>query len=535
MVQELQSVRIMIVEDEYILAMNLRESLEALSYTVTEIVDTAELAIEKAAEHRPNLILMDIRLRGKMDGIQAAEQIWNQFEIPVIYLTGHSDRGTVERATLTSPFGYILKPIRDNELYVAIQTALSRYEREHFLSTILQGMGDGVVVVDAQLQIKYLNPVAETLTGWPLSEAREQNSTEIIQFIDESTQLPVEHPILSALQQNATIYLNGQTLLVTRNGQTFPVADSATPLKDGQGAITGAVMVFRDDTPRRVIEAHNQALERAQQMEVQLKKLQQLNDLKDDFLATTSHELRTPLSNIKLAICMLETVLNQQGILRMESFSDAPPVARYLTILRDECDQELNLVNDLLEMRSIEAGAYSLEPAAIQLQDWLPHIAESFQDRAVSQQQTLQVTVSPELPPLISDTFGLTRIVSELLNNACKYTPAHEQIQLIAQLIEEQPMTADPASENQAEPDAPRLPIQIIVRNSGTQISEEHLTHLFEPFYRIPSNDPWKHGGTGLGLALVKKLIGHMHGTIAVTHHEGWTTFTLQLPLSLSD
>lgn len=176
----LKTVRVLIVEDEYILARNLREGLESLGYQVLGIVDSGEAAIEKAIELRPSIILMDIWIRGELDGIQAAERIWQQLQIPVIYVTGHSDQSTVERATLTSPFGYVLKPVREKELYVAIQTALSRYEREQFFSTVLQGMGDGIIVVDPQLHIKYLNLAAEALTGWQLDEVKERLVTEIV-------------------------------------------------------------------------------------------------------------------------------------------------------------------------------------------------------------------------------------------------------------------------------------------------------------------------------------------------------------------
>jgi CheY-like chemotaxis protein len=156
--QNTKTIQVLVVEDEYILAINLQESLESLGYSVVDIADTAEAAIERATQLHPNLILMDIRLRSEMDGIQAAEYIWNHLQIPIIYVTGHSDKSTVERATLTFPFGYILKPVREQELYVAIQTALNRYEREQFLSSVLRGIGDGVMVIDAQLQIKYMNP-----------------------------------------------------------------------------------------------------------------------------------------------------------------------------------------------------------------------------------------------------------------------------------------------------------------------------------------------------------------------------------------
>lgn len=528
----LKSVRLLIVEDEYILALNLQESLESLGYTIVDIADSAEAAIAIVIEQRPNLVLMDIRLRGEMDGIQAAEQIWKQFQIPIIFVTGHSDKSTVERATLTFPFGYILKPVREKELYVAIQTALNCFEREQFFSTVLQGMADGVIVTDTRLHIKFFNRVAECLTGWKLSETREQLVTNVIQFVDELDGHSIENPMLSALQQNATVYLNDHTLLITKSGTTLPVADSATPLQNQDGEITGVVLVFRDDTQRRLLEERNLAMERTQQVEIQLQELQRLNDLKDDFLATTSHELRTPLSNIKLAIRMLEVILNQKGIFNLEGAAKAESITRYLTVLRDQCDQELSMVNDLLDMRSIEAGAYPLDPAPIQLQDWLPYITVGFQDRVKLQQQKLQVSVPSGLPPFISDLSSLTRIMSELLNNACKYTPANEKIEVVVQLISLEQHAPTETQSGISPASAER--VQIIVRNSGVEIAPEQLAKIFEPFYRIPSNDPWKHGGTGLGLALVKKIVTYIQGEIKVSSNQGWVIFTLQLPLALA-
>lgn len=520
----LETIRILVVEDEYILAMNLQETLESLGYSVLDLVDSAEAAIAQAANLRPDLVLMDIRLRGEMDGIQAAEQIWNQFQIPVIYVTGHSDQSTVERATLTYPFGYILKPIRETELYVAIQTAISRYQREQFLTTVLQSMGDGIVVVDQHLRVQYLNPVAELLTGWLLDQAKRKSATEVVQFFDELTQSPLENPLVAALQQNATVYLNGHTLLITRDGARIPVADSAAPLKNLEGTTTGAVMVFRNDTQRRLREERNLAAERAVRLEAQMQELERLNQLKDDFLATTSHELRTPLSSIKLAIYMLETVLNQQGSCSLDQLPNAEDITRYLNILREQCDQELKLVNDLLDMRSLDAEAYPLELTTIRLQDWLPHVAEMFQTRTDVQQQTLTVDVPAELPSITSDVPSLTRIVSELLNNACKYTPPAHQIQVIVQLASaEFPINPTVPPDNT---------LQIMIRNSGTQIAPDQLSLIFDPFHRIPGNDPWKHGGTGLGLALVKKLVQYLGGAIAVESDQGWVTFTVHLPLN---
>lgn len=515
-IQSPKTIQILVVEDETIIALNLKESLESLGYAVVGIATSGEKAVEKATKFRPDLVLMDIRLKGSMDGIAAAQQIWERFSIPAIYVTGHSDQSTLERAKVTAPFGYILKPVKEQELYVAIETALQRYEREHLLSAILKGMGDGVIVVNPQSRIQFLNPVAESLTGWQMCEARDRELTEVFNVVDEKTQQPVNYLVSAAIQQNTTVYLEDGIVLITKSGITIPIADSAAPIKDNKGAITGIVLVFRDITQRRLAEERNLAMERARQLELQMAELQRLNQLKEDFLNTISHELRTPLSNIKMAVRLLETFLNQRGLLSSETLSDSQSMARYLNILQDQCNQELNLVNDLLDMRSLDAGAYPLELSSIQLQDWIPNLIESFQARFQQQQQSVQISIASELPPLVSDMPIFSRILRELLNNACKYTPAGEQIVVTAQ-----PLLGE---------SVPLGGVQLSVSNSGVELPTEELSRIFDPFYRIPRNDPWKHGGTGLGLALVRKLVHRLQGTINVTSSQGWTTFMVEIP-----
>ncbi len=511
-----RKIEILVVEDERIIAINLKESLESLGYSVPAIAASGEKALEKATEFRPDLVLMDIRLKGHMDGISAAQQIWELLQIPVIYVTGHSDQSTLERAKVTAPFGYILKPLKERELYVAIETALQRYEREQLLSSILKGMGDGVIVVDQECRVQFSNSMAQSLTGWQLSEARERELSEIFNIVDEQTGQPIDNPVRAVLQQNATLYLEDHILLISKEGNTIPIGDSVAPIKDNNGVITGAVLVFRDITQRRLAQERNLAMERARYLEIQMTELQRLNQLKDDFLSTVSHELRTPLSNIKLAVQLLETVLDQQGLLNSETLSNSSLMTRYLKILEDQCNQELKLVNDLLDMRAIDADAYPLDLSPIQLQDWIPHLLEGFQDRTQTQQQRLQISISPNLPPLVSELSSLTRILSELLNNACKYTPPGEEIVVIAQA------TLVEASSQGS--------VQIRVSNSGVEISTEELPRIFEPFYRIAQNDPWKHSGTGLGLAVIRKLVNRLQGKIDVTSSQGWTTFMIQIP-----
>ena len=243
----------------------------------------------------------------------------------------------------------------------------------------------------------------------------------------------------------------------------------------------------------------------SQQETVELKKL---NQLKDDFLSTVSHELRTPMTSIKTAVSMLELVLKQAGVLNAEPNR----VAQYLQILRKECDREISLINDLLALSSLEAEDKLLCLSALDLSTWISPIVESFAERTRSQQQSLEIDIPPDLPKLTTDESNLERILTELLDNACKYTPASERIVVTAK----------------AEIDS----LQLQVSNSGVEIPASERSRIFDKFYRIPNNDPWKHGGTGVGLALVKKLVKRLEGTIQATASFGWTSLIVELPLT---
>ena len=294
----------------------------------------------------------------------------------------------------------------------------------------------------------------------------------------------------------------------------------ACPIADDQGVLGDLWLVnqkhlsFDEQDVQLVQLVANQcaiALRQARlylEAQTQVIELERLNRLKDDFLSTVSHELRSPMANIKMAIQMLEVVLGQKGILDAETSR----AARYFQILRDECQREINLINDLLDLSRLEAGTETSSLTTLNLQTWIPKIVEPFLERASRQQQHFQVDIAAGLPSLTVDQSHLERILTELLHNACKYTPAGETITVAAQVNAET--------------------VQLRVSNSGVEIAPNELAHIFNKFYRIPGNDPWKHGGTGLGLALVKKLVDHLGATIRVDSAPEQTTFTLQCPIS---
>ena len=290
-----------------------------------------------------------------------------------------------------------------------------------------------------------------------------------------------------------------------------------TPIVDDQQVVGDLWLInhsyygFKEEDIRLVQQVANQcaiAIRQArlyQAAQTQVQELERLNHLKDDFLSTVSHELRTPMTNIKMAIQMLEVAAHQQ-----DSALQASAIERYLGILQKECQREIHLINDLLDLSRLDSDPSLPILSSLDLQTWLPRITEPFQDRVTKQQQTLALQIPLQMPLLVTAPTDLERILTELLNNACKYTPAQETITILVNVTAEA--------------------FAIQVCNTGIDLPSHELLRIFDKFYRIPNNDPWKHGGTGLGLALVKKLVERIGGSITVENQANQLSFTLQLP-----
>jgi PAS domain S-box-containing protein len=261
--------QILIVEDDSIVVMELQDRLQSLGYGVAAVASSGKEAIEKAAETHPDLVLMDIRLKGAMNGIEAAKEIRACFDIPVVYLTAYADENTLQRAKATEPYGYILKPFEERELRTNIEIALYKYEMERklkeserWLATTLRSIGDAVIATDAQGCVMFMNPVAEALTGWKQEKALGKDLTEVFHIMNEETCTVVENPVERALQEGVVVGLANHTILIAKDGTETPIDDSAAPIRDEKENITGVVLTFRDITERRRAE---EALKAAQE------------------------------------------------------------------------------------------------------------------------------------------------------------------------------------------------------------------------------------------------------------------------------
>ncbi len=253
---------ILIVEDDRVVARDIQHHLAGFGYTVAGTTAFGEDAVRLAEEARPDLVLMDIRLAGAMDGIEAARRLRERCRVPVVYLTAYADEETLRRARVTEPFGYILKPFEDRELHTVIEMALYKHQAERRLleserryAVTLASIGDAVIATDGRGQVTFLNPAAEALTGWPGAEAAGRPLPEVFRIVNEETRRPAEDPASKVLRLGTVVGLANHTLLLARGGREVPIDDSGAPIRDDRGDVTGVVLVFHDVAEQRRAEA----------------------------------------------------------------------------------------------------------------------------------------------------------------------------------------------------------------------------------------------------------------------------------------
>ena len=260
--------KILVVEDEAVVAMDICNQLEDFGYEVVASAYSGAQAINEANQRRPNLVMMDIVLDGEMDGITAAQTIITNLNIPVIFMTAYSDSSTLNRAKAVGAYSYLIKPFRPDELRACIEVALHKHllerklkESEQWFAKTLRCISDGLIATDAEGKIRFMNPVAVALTACDFSDAQGKTIDEIMTLVAKSTRLPVENPVKSALRTLSVSSMEQQTLLLTHSGEETPIDDGAAPIMDDDGTVLGAVLVFRDISERCRIESQLQESE----------------------------------------------------------------------------------------------------------------------------------------------------------------------------------------------------------------------------------------------------------------------------------
>lgn len=327
-------IKILVVEDESIVAKDIQRTLQNLDYDVPAVVSSGNVAIQKAKETNPDLVLMDIVLKGKIDGIKAAKQIRSRFGIPVVYLTAHTDDNTLKRAKVTEPFGYIVKPFEDRELKTVIEMALYKAKMENqleqsqkWLSTTLKSVGDGVIATDATGCIKFMNTAAESITGWAQKEVVGKPLNSIFKAINEKTKKQIENPVAKVLGGDVIIELSNHTILLGKKGTKIHINYSAAPIKDNGGKICGVVLVLRDVTVRKKAED----------------KFKKSLEEKELLLRELHHRVKNNMQVISsLLRLQSQTITNKESI---EIFRECQDRVRSMSLLHEKFYRSRDLLN----------------------------------------------------------------------------------------------------------------------------------------------------------------------------------------------
>lgn len=507
-------VRILIVENEWIIANDIRMSLEDMGYEVIDVVSSGEKAIEAAALLKPDLILMDIMLEGEMDGIDTAKHIRQILDTPIVYLTAYSDKRFLNRSKETEPFGYLLKPFKSREVHIVIEIALYKHKMERnlresqkWLSTLFNSIHDAVITIDNKGFINYLNPSAVSLTGWNNEDAKGHIIEEVFCVIpdtmDDSHRAAATgshsgfNPFKDIHKQLNDLQLMDY-ILTDKNGLKTYIEAAASPIKDDKDVLIGGIITFRDITKRREIHEH-------------IKSTEQLIAL-GRMAGGVAHELNNPLTGI----------LTFAKILCDNTPKEKKSDKEALELIVDQTLRCSRIISGLLGFSS--NIVYNKTP--IDVNNSIMIVLNSLAEIKTSTLKKLEkkrfenINIIPNLdlsiPLLAADNLQIQDLIINLLNNASDAILAANTSGTIF-------ITTSLYIEND------KKYIQIEIKDTGHGIKEEDRARIYEPFFTTRPVGK----GTGLGLAVAYGIVKMHKGTITFESEiNKGTTFFVRLPLT---
>lgn len=498
----MDSVKILITDEELLVADDLRTSLGHLGYQVTGVASSLAEAIDLAAVTEPNVVLMDIKLRGGRDGRPAADQLRPSFDIPVIYLTGLAEAETLKRAGTTLPYGYLVKPYQEQNLSAAIDVALRLHQTqillrrlERFLSTTLKAIDEGVIAVDPDANIAYLNAAAERLTGWTLPEAQGRPWDSVFRLLREDHRTAAEDPVLKVMRSHAAFEIPVRTLLITRGGAQRPLRLAAAPLEDQEGKLTGVVLTFRDCS-------EEQAMSRKL---LETQKLESLGLLAGGF----AHDLNNLLTGMVTYADLIGAALPPDA-----------PETEYARQIREAGRCAADLCRQILSYAGQgERGTTDLDLSQL-VADTLPLLHASIHRDAL-----LNLCLSKNMPRIRGNPCQIRQVIMNLVINASDALEGKAgNITVKTGLAR---VDGEWLKTNVFSMDIPEGQYLLLeVGDTGCGMGPDTLAKIFDPFFTT------KTCGRGLGLASVHGIVREHQGALRVDSRPGaGTVFSLAFPI----
>jgi hypothetical protein len=492
---------IMIVEDEILVAKNLQNILISDGYDVPCICDNGQEAIEKARDLNPTLVLMDIMIKGKHDGIDTADYLFSRLNIPVVFLTAYGDKNTLERAKSAEPYGYLIKPISDGILKTTIQMAIQKHkletkvrENEELLSIIFNCIDMAVLVINNDLTVKYSNPAAEVLLSNKQSSIRGKYINDLVTLLASEKPVDINELIKNAKNKNEKYDLLSEYYLTKKDHNKIAVDGSIIPLHNEAGKSGGILLILRDISLNKKIESDI----------LRFEKLESLSILAGGIAHDFNNMLTVLIGN--LAFCRQKDLTPDE-------------LDKYLEESENACLRAKELTHQLMAFS--KTGTLNIKTSSIK---------KILKSESSFIMHGSQINVEYKLPESLYmvdvDETQIEQVIQNILINAREamfdggtLTISAENISLKGESSLNSMFKMTPLKKGNY--------VKVTISDNGPGISKNNLKRIFDPYFTTKPN------GTGLGLATAYNILKNHRGMITVESELGnGTSFTLYIPAS---
>ena len=475
-----QPARILVVEDESIVAFNLQQRLSMLGYDVPAIAVSGQESIDVVSQMQPDLVLMDIHIQGDMDGIEVAAKLRETHAVPVIYLTAYSEDSTLDRARKTQPYGYLLKPFSERELHATIQMAFERQRLENelndsrrLLQQALDAASLGVMELDKTTTTITPSPRTADLIGWPRDQPL--TLTDLLARVDATERDAIAAKLHHCLK--ALMHFSEEFRVLAEGSTPRWIKIDAGHVSDQR--VTGVV---QDVSERKQSELRlktlNESLEhlvtaRTDQLNQSLKEL-------EAFSYSVAHDLRAPVrAIIGLSDMLLQTQptrFDPDGIDLVERIA---ATGQRMRALIDALLHMARLNQVPMQLRVVDISGIAGEIAS-QLMESEP-------------QRVADIRISPKLEALADPTL-VRALLDNLMRNAWKFCVRSKitRIDVGAKSVGGETV--------------------FFVRDNGCGFDMASADRLFGPFQRLHREDEYT--GTGIGLTIVQRIVMRHGGRV---------------------
>ncbi|MBV9504402.1 MAG: response regulator [Acidobacteriia bacterium] len=489
--------QILVVEDEGLIAVDTQRRLQRMGYSVPEIAHTGEEALRYAREIPFDLVLMDIRLQGTMDGVVTAERLKEELQVPVVYITAHADQETIQRAQLTEPFGYLVKPVGDASLRSVVQIAIHKHEMEcrvrtseGWLATTINSVGAGIIACDPLGEVVLMNPAAEQLTGWNNHDARGRSLMDVLALYEEGTERHAKNPVFDLFPDENRAYT-----LNSKHGSSLPVEIECFENRSSEDLL-GSIVLLRNISARRESEGR---LMQSERMEA---------------VSRMAGGLANEFNN------MLMVVMDSSEELYGRLSGDDRRLAAQIKQAASTGD---GMVRQLVTMSRQEA----IRPEVLDVNKVVRDLQRLI-GNSLGESRTLLLNLASRTGFVWGDRSRLKQVFLNLALNARAAMPGSGELQITTSLTEIE------AQSPQARQHAPGTYVRLRVTNNGEAAEQSALPRIFEPFSSAKFAGEGQESAeavAGLGLSVVHSIIAQSGGTIRATSEAGrGTSFDILLP-----